>query len=146
MFKVAAGAVFIGSAYQLLRRGSTYDQFVTAVNTCVLPAGVKLIQIAEGSVILKVQAEDISALDTLWGLYTDGTLRESLQDIFVSSVFGKQVEVIVTIDQQEYENARKELIGKVQGKFITIVKTSCIWLIWSALVLLYGLKNEEYYI
>ena len=73
--------------------------------------------------ILKVQAEDISALDTLWGLYTDGTLSESLQDIFVSSVFGKQVEVIVTIDQQEYENARKELIGKVQGKFITIVKT-----------------------
>ena len=123
MFKVAAGAVFIGSAYQLLRRGSTYDQFITAVNTCVLPAGVKLIQIAEGSVILKVQAEDISALDTLWGSYSDGTLGESLQDIFVTSVFGKQVEVIVTIDQQEYENARKELIGKVQGKFITIVKT-----------------------
>ena len=65
MFKVAAGTVFIASAYQLLRRGSTYDQFVTAVNTCVLPAGVKLIQIAKGSVILKVQAEDISALDIL---------------------------------------------------------------------------------
>ena len=111
MFKVAAGTVFIASAYQLLRRGSTYDQFVTAVNTCVLPAGVKLIQIAKGSVILKVQAEDISALDTLWGSYSDGTLGESLQDIFVTSVFGKQVEVIVTIDQQEYENARKELIS-----------------------------------
>ena len=123
MFKVAAGTVFIASAYQLLRRGSTYDQFVTAVNTCVLPAGVKLIQIAKGSVILKVQAEDISALDTLWGSYSDGTLGESLQDIFVTSVFGKQVEVIVTIDQQEYENARKELISKVQGKFITVVKT-----------------------
>ena len=123
MFKVAAGAVFMASAYQLLRRGSTYDQFVTAVNTCVLPAGVKLIQIAEGSVILKVQAEDISALDTLWGLYTDGMLRESLQDIFVTFVFGKQEEVVVTIDQQEYKNARKELISKVQGKFITIVKT-----------------------
>ena len=123
MFKVAAGTVFIASAYQLLRRGSTYDQFVTAVNTCVLPAGVKLIQIAKGSVILKVQAEDISALDTLWGSYSDGTLGESLQDIFVTSVFGKQVEVIVTIDQQEYENARKELISKVQGKLITIVKT-----------------------
>ena len=123
MFKVAAGTVFIACAYQLLRRGSTYDQFVTAVNTCVLPAGVKLIQIAKGSVILKVQAEDISALDTLWGSYSDGTLGESLQDIFVTSVFGKQVEVIVTIDQQEYENARKELISKVQGKFITIVKT-----------------------
>ena len=123
MFKVAAGTVFIASAYQLLRRGSTYDQFVTAVNTCVLPAGVKLIQIAKGSVILKVHAEDISALDTLWGSYSDGTLGESLQDIFVTSVFGKQVEVIVTIDQQEYENARKELISKVQGKFITIVKT-----------------------
>ena len=108
MFKVAAGGMVIVSAYQLLRRGCTYDQLVTAVNTCVLPAGVKLIQIAEGSVILKVQAGSLSSLNTLWRLYTEGKLKESLQTLFVSDEMkelagGEQVEVTVTIDQQEYE-------------------------------------------
>ena len=119
---MAAGGTIIASAYQLLRRGCTYDQFVTAVNTCVLPAGVKLLQIAEGSVILKVQAENISALNALWCLYTDGTLKESLQALFfideLRELTGEeQVEVIVTIDEEEYDKAREELISEAQGDF-----------------------------
>ena len=80
VFKVAAGGIVIASAFELLRRGSTYDQLVNAITTCVLPAGAKLVQITEGSVNLKVQAEHISALDTLWSLYKDGTLKERLED------------------------------------------------------------------
>ena len=119
---MAAGGTIIASAYQLLRRGCTYDQFVTAVNTCVLPAGVKLLQIAEGSVILKVQAENISALNALWCLYTDGTLKESFQALFfideLRELTGEeQVEVIVTIDEEEYDKAREELISEAQGDF-----------------------------
>ena len=126
VFKVAAGGLVLTSAYQLLRRGCTYDQFVTAVNTCVLPAGVKLIQIAEGSVILKVQTEDLSALDTLWSLYTGGTLKESLKALLVTDEMrelggGEQVEVIVTIDEQEYDKARNTLISKAQGDFKTVI-------------------------
>ena len=122
---MAAGGLVLTSAYQLLRRGCTYDQFVTAVNTCVLPAGVKLIHIAEGSVILKVQTEDLSALDTLWSLYTDGTLKESLKALLVTDEMrelggGEQVEVIVTIER-EYDKARNELISKAQGDFKTII-------------------------
>ena len=104
---MVAGVAITASAYQLLSRGSTYDQLVTAVNTCVFPAGVKLIQIAEGSVILKVQAENIAALDTLWSLYRDGTLKESLQALLVTDKMraelagGEHVEVIVTIEEQE---------------------------------------------
>ncbi|CAH3017464.1 unnamed protein product [Porites evermanni] len=123
LFKVAAGGTIIASAYQLLRRGCTYDQFVTAVNTCVLPAGVKLLQIAEGSVILKVQAENISALNALWCLYTDGTLKESLQTLFFIDELREftgeeQVEVIVTIDEEEYDKAREELIREAQGPVV----------------------------
>ena len=129
MFKVAAGGMVIVSAYQLLRRGCTYDQLVTAVNTCVLPAGVKLIQIAEGSVILKVQAGSLSSLNTLWRLYTEGKLKESLQTLFVSDEIkelagGEQVEVTVTIDQQEYEKTMEELISKELGDFISILSVS----------------------
>lgn len=113
---MAAGGVVVASAFQLLSRGCTYEQLVTVVNTCVLPAGARLLQIAEGSVILKVQTESISALDTLWSLYTDGTLRESLQAFLVTDEIkelacGEQVEVIVTIDEQEYDKAREELIS-----------------------------------
>ena len=57
VFKGVAGGIVIFSAFELLRRGSTYDQLVTAINNCVLPASAKLIQMAEGSVNLKVQVE-----------------------------------------------------------------------------------------
>ena len=123
---MAAGIAITASAYQLLRHGSTYDQLVTAVNTCVLPAGVKLMQIAEGSVILKVQAENISALDSLWSLYTDGKLRKSLQVLLVTDkmreelVRGEHVNVIVTIEEQEYEKARKELLTEAEGNIFPV--------------------------
>ena len=123
---MAAGIAITASAYQLLRNGSTYDQLVTAVNTCVLPAGVKLMQIAEGSVILKVQAENISALDSLWSLYTDGKLRKSLQVLLVTDkmreelVCGEHVNVIVTIEEQEYEKARKELLTEAEGNIFPV--------------------------
>ena len=73
----------------------------------------------EGSVNLKVQAEYISALDTLWSLYKDGTLKERLEDLFITDkvtgiAVGEQVEVTVTIDEQEYDKARKELSMQAQ--------------------------------
>ena len=79
-------------------------------------------QIAEGSVILKVQAENISALNALWCLYTDGTLKESLQALFfideLRELTGEeQVEVIVTIDEEEYNRDREELIREARGVF-----------------------------
>ena len=122
---MAAGGTIIASAYQLLRRGCTYDQFVTAVSTCVLPVGLKLMQVAEGSVILKVQAENISALNALWCLYTDGTLKESLQALFFIDELREftgeeQVEVIVTIDEEEFDKAREELIREAQGVFFSV--------------------------
>ena len=114
VFKVAAGGLVLTSAYQLLRRGCTYEQLLTAVNTCVLPAGARLLQITEGSVYLKVQAESLTALDHLWRLYKNGTLKKRLQSLFVTDEMrdltgGEQVEVVVTIDEKEYDKARNEL-------------------------------------
>lgn len=120
---MAGGVAITASVYRLLSRDSTYDQLVTAVTNIVLPAGIKLMQIAEGSVILKVQAENISALDTLWSLYREGTLKESLQALLVTDKMraelagGGHLEVIVTIEEQEYEKARKELLIEAEGDF-----------------------------
>ena len=63
---------------------------------------------------LKVQVTTLSALEDLWRLYKVGTLRASLQALFVTDEVrelagGGQVEVDVTIDEEEYEKARNEL-------------------------------------
>ena len=128
VFKGIAGGIVIASAFELLRRGSTYEQLVTAVNDCLLPAGAKLIQIAEGSVNLKVQAENRLALDSLWRMYKNGTLKARLEALFVTDEMrevagGEGVEVIVTIDEQEYERARDELTTQARGKKSVTVMT-----------------------
>ena len=120
VFKGIAGGIVIASAFELLRRGSTYEQLVTAINDCLLPAGARLIQIAEGSGNLKVQAENRLALDSLWRMYKNGTLKARLEALFVTDemreVAGGGVEIIVTIDEQEYERARDELTTQARGK------------------------------
>ena len=120
VFKVVAGGITVASSLELLTRGSTYDQLIAAVGTCVLPAGTNLIKITEGCVCLTVQAENLSALNTLWSLYKDGTLKARLQALLVTEEMrelagGEQMEVIVTIDEQEYEKAWNELTDEAQG-------------------------------
>ena len=75
MFKAANVGFKIAASLALLLRDSTYDQLVAAVNNSALPAGANLIQISEGCVSLKVQVVNLSALETLWRLYQDGTLQ-----------------------------------------------------------------------
>ena len=121
MFKAVNVGFKIASSLALLLRDSTYDQLAAAVNE-VLPAGANLIQISEGCVSLKVQVVNLSALETLWRLYQDGTLGARLQALFVTDEMrelagGEQVQAIVTIESQEYEKARNELAAfEAQGK------------------------------
>ena len=70
---------------------------------------------------LKVQVKSLSALENLWRMYSEGTLKAFLQALFVTDemreiIGGEQVEAIVTIDQLEYEKARKELINEAPGE------------------------------
>ena len=120
VFKLFAGGLVIISATEVLSGWSSYDQLVAAVQSCVLPAGTSLVQITDGCVCLTVQAESLSALTNLWKLYQDGTLQKRLQDIFVTDKMrkladGKDVEVNVTIDEDEYHKACIELIQGTQG-------------------------------
>ena len=117
---MVAGGITVASTLEILSRGSTYDQLVNGVNHCVLPAGTNLLQISEGCVCLTVQAEDLSALNSLWSLYQEGTLKERLQSFFVTEEItelagGEELEVIVTIEEGEYKKACVELTRKAQG-------------------------------
>ena len=123
VFKVVAGGITVVSTMEVLSRWSTFDQLVTAVNTCVLPAGTSLVNLTDGCVCLTVQAETLSALTTLWNLYQDGTLERRLYNFFVNDEVkeragGETIEVNVTIEGEEYDKARFELMNKAQGKSI----------------------------
>ena len=125
VFKVVAGGITVASTLEVLSRGSTFDQLVSAVNKCVLPAGTSLIQITEGCVCLTVQAETLAALEALWSLYKNGTLRARLQDFFVTEEVreelagGEELEVIVTIEEGEYQKALHELSSEIEGNLLT---------------------------
>ena len=120
VFKLFAGGLVIVSATEVLSGWSSYDQLVAAVQSCVLPAGTSLVQITDGCVCLTVQAESLSALTNLWKLYQDGTLQKRLYDFFVTDEIrklaeGEDVEVNVTIEEEEYQKACVELIQGAQG-------------------------------
>ena len=124
VFKVVAGGITVASTLEVLSRGSTFDQLVSAVNKCVLPAGTSLIQITEGCICLTVQAENLSSLQTLWSLYKDGTLKARLQDFFVTEEVrkelagGDELEVTVTIEEGEYQKAHHELSCQIEGSLL----------------------------
>ena len=128
VFKVVAGGLAAVSAMEVLSRWSSFDQLVAAVQTCVLPAGTRLVQITDGCVCLTVQAESLSALKLLWNLYQDGTLQKNLHDFFVTDELreladGEDMEVNVTIDEDEYQKACIELIQGTQGDLALLCLT-----------------------
>ena len=117
VFKVVAGGITVVSTMEVLSRWSTFDQLVTAVDRCVLPAGTSLVNLTDGCVCLTVQAESLSALTTLWSLYQDGTLERRLYNFFVTDEVkeqagGETVEVNVSIEEEEYDKARLELMNE----------------------------------
>lgn len=121
--KVVAAGITIFTIREILRRWSTYDQLVTAFQSCVLPAGAYLVKLTEGSVYFTVQAENLPALTVLWNLYQDGTLERRLYDFLVTDeererAGGKEIGVVVIIDEREYEKACLELIREAQGNLI----------------------------
>ena len=120
---MAASGFTVAYALEVLNRGLTFDQLVAGVNELVLPVGTILRQISEGCICLTVQAERLASLKALWSLYKNGTLRERLQDFFVTDKVreelagGEELEAIVTIEEEEYQKAFSELSSKVEGRF-----------------------------
>ena len=58
-------------------------------------------------------------------MYKNGTLKARLEALFVTDEMrelagGEGVEVIVTIDEREYENARDELTTEARGSVMML--------------------------
>ncbi|XP_068693983.1 uncharacterized protein [Montipora foliosa] len=105
------GGVLLGSCGVLaLSKCSTLTEVFEVFDKVVLPTGVKLMGISEGSLCFTVQAEMASALNELWNLYKDGTLKNCLQEFLVTKEVKElagsdEVEVTVFIDEHEWKEA-----------------------------------------
>ncbi|KAL9959133.1 hypothetical protein ACROYT_G036221 [Oculina patagonica] len=108
--RTIAGGLLVVSSGMALRSCSSLDEFVEVFNKVVLVSYTKLVEISEGSLCFTVQAETSSALKELWDIYKSGTLQSRLQEFLVTEEVkelanGKDVEVSVFIDEQEYKEA-----------------------------------------
>ena len=118
---LAGGLVFVGCGLAL-RSCSSFEEYSDAFNKVVLPAFAKLVELGESSLCFTVQAETPSALNELWSIYSNGTLKNRLQEFLVTGeikqlVSGEEVEVTVYIDEQDYKEAYLDLmLVQNQGK------------------------------
>ena len=106
----------------ILRNSRNMEEFTNAFQKVVLPLGNFLREIRDGSIRFTIQAENIFALDALWQSYQDETLQTNLQEFLVTEeieqLTGGEVRLTVYIDEDEYRNARLDLmISGIEGNY-----------------------------
>ena len=97
-----------------LRNCCSFEEYCDAFNKVVLPAFTKLVELSESSLCFTVLAETPSALKELWNIYDNETLKNRLQTFLVTEevkqlASGEEIEVTVSIDEQEYREAYLDL-------------------------------------
>ncbi|CAH3157781.1 unnamed protein product [Pocillopora meandrina] len=113
-FRNVTGGTVVVTTWMVLRRSLSIEEFVNAFKEAVLPFGNCLRAISEGSIRFTIQAENISALDVLWQSYQDEKLQTNLKEFLVTEeikqLAGGEVTLTVHIDEDEYRNARFDLL------------------------------------
>ena len=113
-FRNAAGGAVVVTAWMVLRRSPSMEEFVNAFKEAVLPLGNCLRAISEGSIRFTLLAENISALEALWQRYQNETLQTEMQNFLVTEeikqLAGGEVTLAVHIDEEEYRNAMCDFI------------------------------------
>lgn len=126
MCKVAVVGITLLTVRDVYSRWNTYNELMKCFNDCVLPAGTQLVEVSQGCVCFTVQADNLTGLTTLWNMYQDGTLKARLRDFFVTDEMEKRaggrenVEVSVSIEEEEYEKACTEFINETGGKLFAV--------------------------
>ena len=121
-FHNLVGGTVVVTTLMVLRKSRNMEEFTNAFKEAVLPLGNFLRAIGEGSIRFTIQAEDIFALDALWQSYQDETLQTNLQEFLVTEeieqLTGGEVRLTVYIDEDEYRNARLDLmISGIEGNY-----------------------------
>ena len=121
-FRTLAGGIILVGSGLALRSCCSFEEYCDAFNKVVLPAFTKLVELSESSLCFTVLAETPSALKELWKIYYNETLKNRLQTFLVTEevkqlASGEEIEVTVSIDEQEYREAYLDLtFQKNQGE------------------------------
>ena len=105
------------------------EAFVNSFREAVLPFGNYLRAISDGSTRFTIQAENSSALEALRQKYQNETLHTNMQEFLVTEEIkqfaGGEVTLTVRIDEEEYRNAKLDLlISETDGNYT--IKSPCI--------------------
>ncbi|XP_068740587.1 protein argonaute-2-like isoform X2 [Montipora capricornis] len=109
--KVTAAGITLLTVNELLKRSDTCEQLMASFNACVLPAGTQLMDIRQGCVCFTIKADNLASLRILWNMYQDGTLKLRVKNFVLTEEMIKlaggeeNIEVTVTIEEEEYEKA-----------------------------------------
>ena len=101
---------------QILVNWESVSQFFRSFGDQVLPAGTELADMGGGCVCFTVQASSLKGLNSLWNMYQDGTLKARLHDFLVTEKVKllaeaeENVELTVTIEEEEYRRACSDLV------------------------------------
>lgn len=119
------GAWVAGTAFILKRYINDPETLVKLFNTVVLPSGVLVKCICEGSIVCILKANNLHGLHTLWKNYESGLLRKALEDILITEDLCKlaedhEITLEVILDQGMYRDVCLELLMVMEkGGFCT---------------------------
>ena len=119
--KVTAAGITLLTVNELLKRSDTCEQLMASFDACVLPAGTQLMDISQGCVCFTIKADNLASLCILWNMYQDGTLKLRVKNFVLTEEMIKlaggeeNIEVTVTIEEEEYEKACFVFIRKQGG-------------------------------
>ena len=115
------GAWVAGTAFILKRYINDPKTLMQLFNTVILPSGVLVKCICEGSILCILDASDLHGLHTLWQNYESGLLKKSLEDLLLTEDLctlaeGSEIIMDVVLDKRMYRDVCLELmINKVKG-------------------------------
>ena len=83
--------------------------------TVVLPSGILVKYLCEGSVICVLEANDLQGLKELWQRYESGKLQEALEEILITEELrklsaGEEIKLTVDLDKNMYHDVCLELM------------------------------------
>ncbi|XP_068711733.1 uncharacterized protein [Montipora foliosa] len=111
----SVGAWFAGTAFILKTYINDPETLVQLFHQVVLPSGVLLKHICEGSIICILQIIDLHGLHTLWQNFESGLLKKNLEYVFLTEdlyKLAKGAEIImdVFLEEKVYRDLCLELI------------------------------------
>ena len=114
--KLATGGAWVAGTAFILKRYINEPQTLSWLfASVVLPSGILIKYLCEGSVICVLEANDLQGLKELWQRYESGKLQEALEEVLITEEFrklsaGQEIKLTVDLDKNMYHDVCLELM------------------------------------